>query len=287
MQVFVIGCKGYIGWPTVKILKSYDFSVMAVSSHPDPGMLHLDLSLPDKFSYNHIKVGDVILMTAALSSPDVCREQTDLANAINVVGTGYFIERCLELGARVLFFSSDTVYGPGETERTEAAICYPAGEYAFMKREVETRFADHPAIKVLRLSYVFSSGDKFTSYLTACARARKEAEIFHPMFRRAVYLGDLLELLKLICTAWDKITDKVINVCGPELLSRVDMAHLYREVVAPALQFNIVQPPPEFFVARPQVINMSDLAFRRVLGRLPRNIRDAMHLEFNHQEGFS
>lgn len=282
--MFVIGCKGYIGRSAVVALQMSDLSVTAVSSHPDPGMLHLDLSVPEDFPYTHIKVGDVVLITAAVSSPDMCRDRHDLAYAINVVGTIRFVERCLKQGARVVFFSSDTVYGPGDMERDETAVCHPAGEYACMKREVESHFADHSAFKVLRLSYVFSREDKFTAYLTACARDHKVAEIFHPMLRRAVYLGDLLDLLKLICMNWENVIDVVINVCGPELLSRVNMANLYREIVSPDLQFKVVEPPPEFFIARPRVINMSDLIFKRVLCRTPKSLHDAMCIDFNKQD---
>jgi dTDP-4-dehydrorhamnose reductase len=272
MNVFVVGNKGYIG--------ANNLIVRGVSSHPDPDMLHLDLSQPENFMYSQIGMGDVVLVTAAISSPDVCRDRQAFANMINVIGTGYFIERCLERDAKVVFFSSDTVYGPCKMERDERAVCYPAGEYAHMKREIESRFMDHPAFKTLRLSYVFSHEDKFTSYLTMCEDAHKVAEIFHPMLRRIIYLGDLLDLLKLICTSWDKVTDKVINVCGPELLSRIDIANFYRECVSPDLQYDIVEPPPDFFIARPEVINISNLALQRILGRSPRYIRDAMKIEF-------
>lgn len=280
MQVFVIGCNGYIGKSAVEAFRANNINVKAVSSHPTFDMLYLDLSMPNNFTYEQIKAGDAVLVTAAISSPDVCRNRHEFANEINVIGTGCFVERCLKQDAMVVFLSSDTVYGPGDMERDEAAICHPVGEYAFMKREVECRFADHPAFKILRLSYVFSRQDKFTGYLTACARDHKVAEIFHPMLRRAVYLDDFLDLLKLLCTFWSEIPDRVINVCGPELLSRVDMANIYRDVVSPNLQIKVIEPPLDFFVARPQVINMSDIVFKRILGRSSRNLHEAMIQEF-------
>lgn len=284
MQVFIVGSQGYIGRASAISLKAAGFKVRPVSSSFDREIIHLNLLRSEKFPYNTINAEDVVLVTAAVSSPDICLNQYDMAKAVNVVGTGYFVERCLDRGARVLFFSSDTVYGPGEVERSETAHCHPSGGYAVMKREVEARFEPHPAFKILRLSYVFSREDKFTAYLMACSRECKVAEIFHPLSRRSVYLVDLLDLLEIICRSWEKVTDRIINVCGPELLSRVDMTNLFREVVSPSLHFKVVKPPPDFFVARPSIINMSDRNFTRVLGRLPRTIRDAFHAEFDVKE---
>ncbi|MRR54800.1 MAG: NAD-dependent epimerase/dehydratase family protein [Deltaproteobacteria bacterium] len=287
MQVFVIGSKGYLGAAAVARLAAAGIAVRAVSSRPNAGMLQLDLVRAAEFAYDEVGSGDLVLMTAANSSPDFCRTQPELARDINVEGTGFFIERCLERGARVVFFSSDTVYGPGEDERSEDAICHPAGEYAAMKREVESRFAQHDAFKVLRLSYVFSRHDKFTSYLVACARDGREAELFHPMLRRCVYLGDLLDLLQLFCRPGQQVPDSIVNVCGPELLSRVDLAELFQTRVSAVLRYRIIDPPLGFFEARPQVINMSDATFSRLLGRRPTSISGAMQAEFINQEGIS
>lgn len=287
MKVIVIGSNGYIARNAINMLKALGVSVMATSSQPMLGETHLDFLEPAQFDYNSIIYGDLVLVAAAISSPDVCKSNYEFANQINVVGTGSFIDCCLQKGARLVYFSSDTVYGPGEKERKETDDCTPTGDYAIMKRAIESRFYNHPAFKVLRLSYVFSSQDKFTAYLTSCVRENKIAEIFHPMFRRAVYLTDLLELIKLLCSSWDNISDKVINVCGPELLSRVDMAKLYYETVSPMLNFEMIEPSPDFFIARPQIINLSDRIFSRILGHSPTRLRNAMISEFKEQEGLS
>ncbi len=58
---------------------------------------------------------------------------------MNVTGTSNFIQSVIDRGARVVFFSRDTVYGEREDAFDESAVCNPAGEYAEMKREVEQR----------------------------------------------------------------------------------------------------------------------------------------------------
>ncbi|WP_434517227.1 NAD-dependent epimerase/dehydratase family protein (plasmid) [Dechloromonas sp. ARDL1] len=100
----------------------------------------LRLDAPADFDYGNVRSGDVALLTAAISAPDICAREHDRAWAVNVTGTSSFIQSVIDRGARVLFFSSDTVYGEREDSFDESAACNPTGEYAEMKREVEQRF---------------------------------------------------------------------------------------------------------------------------------------------------
>ena len=99
---------------------------------------------------------------ASISAPDICAREHERAWSVNVTGTSEFISRTIERGGRVIFFSSDTVYGECEDPFDESALCKPAGEYAEMKHKVERRFIENPSFKSIRLSYVFSREDKFT-----------------------------------------------------------------------------------------------------------------------------
>ena len=283
MSVFIVGSRGYIAQHASRRLRDDGLNVIELSSRPQGDQIEFNLLAPHAFDYSRIQAGDLVLFAAGVSSPDVCHNQPDEARAINVTGTGLAIESALGRGSRVVFFSSDTVYGYAEDERRENAAVNPAGAYADMKCEVEARFAGVPDVKALRLSYVFSRADKFTTYLRMCAQERRSAEIFHPIWRRAIYLNDLLDLLRLVCTSWDHAPAGIINVCGPELLSRVDIANLYRDTVAPSLRINVVQPPPGFFQARPRGVNMSSRLFERVLGRSPKSLREAMRIEFGKE----
>jgi nucleoside-diphosphate-sugar epimerase len=119
-------------------------------------LLPLRLEYADQFDYRLISAGDIILLTAAISEPDVYAREPDRARAVNVLGTSTFIERAIVRGARVVFFSTDVVYGEAPIEIDESASCNPVGAYAASKVEVEARFFGNPAFKSLRLSYVFS-----------------------------------------------------------------------------------------------------------------------------------
>ena len=253
---------------------------MGTSSSGKGGLYALDLRLPSHFDYGLVEPGDVVLLTAAISSPDICSCERDRAWAVNVAGTSIFIQNVIDRGGRVVFFSSDTVYGEREDEFDEAAVCNPAGEYAEMKREVEQRFSGSASFKAIRLSYVFSREDKFSRYLTECAERNEEADLFHPFFRAIVHRDDVVEGALALAARWDDVPEQVINFGGPQVLSRIEFAECLRETHLHDLRFKVTEPGADFFKNRPRVIAMTSPVFCRLLGRPPRSLREAARLEF-------
>ena len=277
--LFIIGASGYIGGA---LFASANKTVTAVgtSSSGGAGFLSLRLDAPSDFDYSNIQPADVVLLTAAISSPDICAREHDRAWAVNVTGTSSFIQSVIERGARVVFFSSDTVYGEREDAFDEKVSCNPAGEYAAMKREVEQRFSDNASFKAIRLSYVFSRDDKFSRYLTGCAERKEDANLFHPFFRAIVHRDDVVEGALALAARWDDMPEQIINFGGPQVLSRVEFAESLQESHLHDLHFKVTEPGAEFFKNRPRVIRMASPVFSRLLGRPPRSLREAARLEF-------
>ena len=280
MSMIVVGASGYIGKRIMARLAG-DPQVWATSTAPRPGAVVLNLGRPEDFDYSLIRENDLVVLAAAISSPDVCANQREFAYSVNVTGTGRFIERCLERRARVLFFSSDTVYGAAEQRIDESAPMNPAGDYARMKAEVERSFLGHARFKSFRLSYVFSREDKYTGYLAECARTGRKAEVFHPFNRRVVHREDVVEAVIRMRERWPGIESPVVNLGGPELLSRRDLAALLKETALPDLEYAVIEPAEDFFLNRPKTINMDSAFLPAVLGRPPRTIRQAAQIEFS------
>lgn len=277
--MFIVGARGYIG-SVLFASANKAGSTIGTSSLGGNGLLPLRLDAPAEFDYGKVCPGDVVLLTAAISAPDICAREHDRAWAVNVTGTSSFIQSVIDRGARVVFFSSDTVYGECEDEFDETAACNPAGEYAEMKREVEQRFAGNGSFKAIRLSYVFSREDKFSRYLAGCAERNEEADLFHPFFRAIVHRDDVVEGALALAKHWDEVPEQVINFGGPQVLSRVDFAECLREVHLHDLRFKVTAPDAKFFKNRPRIIAMTSPVLVRLLGRPLRTLREATRLEF-------
>jgi len=279
MKIFVVGSHGYVGRELLKSLRTRNVTVVSVSSRPTLGEYYLDLTQTGSFPYADIEQGDVILMTAAVSSPDTCRDRHEYATVVNVTGASDFIERSIERGARIVFFSSDTVYGELTTPFDESAGCSPAGDYAQMKFEVEQRFAANSSFKTIRLSYVFSCEDKFTQYLLGCVQRGEEAELFHPFFRSIIHRGDVVDGALALAQRWDEFPQQIINFGGPNVLSRIDFIENLKQTCFPGLEYRVIEPDDGFFISRPRIIAMKSQVLPKLLGRPCRTLKEAALIE--------
>ena len=279
MRLFVVGANGYIGDRLLGVARRV-LPVAGSSSRGSDELLRLDLNKVNDFDYALLHRGDVICMTAAISAPEVCSREHARAWVVNVTGTSAFIARALDRGARVVFFSSDTVYGEAAQLIDERAPVSPVGEYAAMKAEVERTFSGESEFKSIRLSYVFSSEDKFTRYLRGCAERREIAEVFDPFCRSVVHREDVVAGVISLAMRWDEIPAPVLNFGGPANISRVAFAELVKRIELPTLEIKTVAPGPEFFVSRPRVINLGSPLLSQLLGRPLTSLADAIAIEF-------
>lgn len=277
--IYVVGASGYIG-ATLLSKARKEMSAIGTTSIGKNELLPLRLDAPSEFDYGIIRPGDAVMLTAAISTPDICARDHNRAWAVNVTGTSSFIQRVIDCGARVVFFSSDTVYGERKDAFDDTARANPAGEYAKMKNEVERRFTGNASFKAIRLSYAFSRDDKFSRYLAGCSERNEEADIFHPFCRAIVHREDVVEGALTLAKQWDEVPEQVINFGGPQLLSRIDFAQSLRQLHFHNLRFKVTQPSNEFFRNRPRVIAMTSLVFHRLLGRSPSSLFAAARLEF-------
>lgn len=279
MKIIVVGASGYIGEQLYNAAKISGVTYGTTSTSEKFG-LRLRLDQTDDFDYSVIHCSDLVFVAAALSSPDICSKEYDRAWAVNVTGTSAFISRAISRGARVIFFSSDTVYGERINEFDESTNCNPAGDYAIMKHEVEKRFLGNPSFKTIRLSYVFSREDKFTKYLCGCAERGEEAEIFHPFYRAVVHRDDVVKGALSLAMCWGEFPQSVINFGGPNVISRIEFAQAMKETVLPKLHFRKIEPQKEFFINRPSIIKMKSPLLESLLGRPACSLRQAAQLEF-------
>ena len=280
MNLLVVGAQGYIG-ATIFRHAQQIASTRGTSTSGLTPMLCLNLGKPEKYDYDIIHPGDVVFLTAAISSPDICSHEYDRAWAVNVTGTSIFIENVIIKRGRVIFFSSDTVYGEKDEPFDESAICNPAGEYAEMKHAVEKRFLGHPLFKSIRLSYVFSCEDKFTRYLSTCAERNEVAEIFHPFYRSVIYRDDVVHGVIMLSQSWDEFPQPVINFGGPVVLARTDFAQILSARALPKLRFRITEPESQFFKSRPRIIRMMSPVLPLLLGRPAHSLDESTTIEFN------
>ena len=251
----VVGATGFIGSAIAGRLAPDGHDVVCAGRGCE---VTCDLGLDDPMPDFEFAPLDYVVLAAAVSSPDRCERERSDCWRVNVEGTSALISRALEGGARVLFLSSDAVYpSDPRVAYDEESPADPKTEYGRMKAEVERRFAGEERFATIRLSYVVSKNDKYVSYLLGCAREGRVAEVFHPFYRSCTTLSDVLEVVSRLARVWSVPDAGVINVCGPELVSRVRIADELIYSCGVPLHYEIASPPDGFFASRPEITRMT------------------------------
>ena len=265
MKTALVGSSGYIaGYILKRFIEEPEIESVLKIGRNDNADVYLDLSEAEKFNYNILNDIDYILFTAAISGPDQCANEYDACWRINVTGTVYFISEAIKHNCRVLFFSSDAVFGdtPCVIYDEESATSAQT-PYGKMKKAVEDEFRGNIYFKAIRLSYVASAKDRFITYCLNCIRNNETADIFHPFYRNVITVSDVVDIVTYFVFNWHEYEPTFLNVAGKELVSRVRMADELNRFFGGKLRYTISMPGKDFFENRPQVTQMKSLYMQK------------------------
>lgn len=265
MKVAIVGSSGYIAGFIIERLKKENIteSILKIDQ-TDTADVYLNLSKAEKFDYSILDDIDFVIFTAAISGPDKCAQEYESCWKINVLGTGIFIEKAMEKNCRVLFFSSDAVFGDiqGEiyTEGSETKAHTPYGK---MKKAIEDKFKGNKLFKAIRLSYVVSAKDRFVSYCLDCISKNEVADIFHPFYRNCISVSDVVDVVIWFINNWNKYEYFVLNVAGKELVSRLRIVDEINRIMRGRLKYTVSHPGSDFYKNRPATTQMVSLFIKK------------------------
>ena len=261
MNVAIVGSSGYIaGFLLKRFASDTEINNVLKIDQNDGADIKLNLEHPEQFDYSALDEIDTVVFTAAISGPDKCAREFDFCWNINVTGTSYFISEAIKKKCKVLFFSSDAVFGdiPGAlyNEKSSTNAQTPYGR---MKKTIEDVFKENPKFKCIRLSYVASAHDRFIRYCLNCIKNNEIADIFHPFYRNVVVVSDVIEVVDWLINHWSEYPYFVLDVAGKELVSRIRMADEINRICNNRLKYTISHPDGDFYNNRPAITQMTSL----------------------------
>ena len=238
-RVLVVGANGFLGGK----LTTADYKMIEFVPMP-----RNDWRLPDLDS--RIKT---IIFLRSMSSPSYVETHPTESQLLNVEQTSEYLGRCLKSGLRIIFTSSDVVYGhTGNFIVNELTPPNPHGLYASQKASIEKHFLNSENFISLRLSLITGTGSKLREILS------KESSplISDSFIRSPVNAKHVVDLIQIISGEQDWSPDhKVINVGGREHISIFDLARIESKVYN--LNTPIKTPPTDLDLkSRPQTVRM-------------------------------
>lgn len=193
MKVLVTGANGQLGYDVCRELKRRQIPFEGATSK------EFDLiSRSDTRSYVMNCVPDVVIHCAAYTAVDKAEDEAELCRAVNTEGTRILAECCRDLGAKMLYISTDYVFsGEGNQPYEINDKTGPLNVYGGAKLAGETAIKEIlEAYFIVRTSWVFGkNGKNFVKTMLQLAESKTELNVVCDQVGSPTYTADLAPLL--------------------------------------------------------------------------------------------
>lgn len=229
---------------------------------------------------------DLCIHCAAITSPDVCEDQPDLAWRVNAEAPGLIAAECQRRGAALIHLSTDYVFGgEGSTPLTESDPTAPVSLYGQTKLAAETAVLQAcPTALVARVSWLFGGGQAcFPEQMLAHARAGRVVEAIGDKWSVPTCMDDIAVWLEQLWPQMPAIHGR-LHLCNSGLATwqtfaqaTLDIAHETGQLAQPIrVQGNQLDAFTGFRARRPRYTPMANQRLTSLLGETPRHWQDAL-----------
>ena len=193
MRVLVTGVSGQLGYDVARVLAQRGIEYRGTSSK--------ELDITDRAVVEHLMQSyrpDAVIHCAAYTKVDLAEDEPERCWAVNADGTRNLAAACREIGAKMLYISTDYVFpGTGEQFRRTDDPVSPVNTYGRSKLAgelavqslLETYF-------IVRISWVFGkNGNNFVKTMLRLAETRTELTVVCDQIGSPTYTADLAPLL--------------------------------------------------------------------------------------------
>lgn len=193
MRYLVTGVKGQLGYDIVKELKRRN----------ETEILALDVSEMDITNRKQVfdvvteYKPDVIFHCAAWTAVDKAEDEKELCEKVNVVGTKNMTDASLEVGAKIIYMSTDYVFdGKKEGIYEPDDQVNPQSVYGDTKYRGEEEVRRNPKHFITRISWVFGiNGKNFIRTMLNLSEKLDSLNVVDDQIGSPTYTVDLAKLL--------------------------------------------------------------------------------------------
>jgi dTDP-4-dehydrorhamnose reductase len=245
-KVLVIGGTGLVGNALVRAWTARGADVVAATYHSHASGSFLQLDMQDEARVRELLGRHrpaVVAVPAANPFVDYCERHPEQTRQVNVDGTLNVARACRDLGARMIFYSSDYVYDGAKGVYTEEDAPCPINEYGRQKAETERGvLAADPRNLVLRTSAAYGwqwEPKNFALQIRAKLSAGQPLTVADDIRYNPTYVENLAEITtELVETG----SAGIYHVVGAEEIVRFDFA--VRVARAFGLDERLLKPAP-------------------------------------------
>jgi len=237
-KVLIVGASGFLGWNLAKTLRGAYEVAGTFDRNPVElrGCRMEKLDLGSKSNAASLVRGlcpDVVLNAAAIIDVDLCERERERAALINAEGSRIVAELAAEIGARVIYFSTDMVFDGQKGMYSEEEAPRPLNWYGETKLAGETwARACCPRAVIARLALMYGAGSRahgsFLQWMLRRLEKGEGVDLFTDQLRTPTFVGD-------VCLAVSKIIEHpelagVYHLAGPERMNRYEFGERVADI---------------------------------------------------------
>ena len=192
-MILITGILGQLGYDLAKELKKRGKEFIA------PSLEELELTTEaGAKDFILAKKPDIVIHCAAYTAVDKAESEQELALTVNGFGTRWVAEACRDVGAKMIYISTDYVFGgdghtPYEVDDEKKPVNI-YGRSKLLGEDAVTAIVEKHFI--VRTSWVFGiNGNNFIKTMLRLAETRKKINVVNDQFGSPTYTVDLAKLL--------------------------------------------------------------------------------------------
>lgn len=294
MRVLITGANGFLGFYLTRLLLEKGYEVVATGKGP----CRLPFAGQDRFAYHELdftrlsEVANVfnryaihvIVHCGAISKPDECEKDKDLAYHTNVTATSYLLEQAIVHQSFFIFLSTDFIFSGEKGMYVEDDQPGPVNYYGQTKLDSEAEVKKFPfPWAIVRTVLVYGPAMTGRGNILTVVKEKLEKKetynVFDDQVRTPTYVEDLATGIASII---EKKAEGVFHISGEEVFTPYEMScaaadwlgldkTLIKKVTAP----EFVQP-----AKRPAKTGFNISKAKEELGFQPRSFREGLSLTF-------
>lgn len=246
-KILVIGGSGLVGSTFLRYgLGNYDLhATINVNKIEFNSILSTKMNLVEERStivdlINTFKP-EVTIHTAAHPSVDLCESRKDLADTLHVDVTRDIAGVCKEIGSKLLYLSTDWVFG-GELNKkyTESDTPNPINYYGKTRLLAEKIIMDYsPSNVVLRTAVIYGwhKRSRFTNWILQSLMEKKIVDPHVDQYATPTLVDDLVKsMIRII----DRDISGLYHAAGKTCINRYEFARLLARIFG--LDENLIKP---------------------------------------------
>jgi len=224
----------------------------------------------------------VVVHAASIGNVDYCEKHSKEAHEVNVEGTKNVLEGCINVGAKIIFISSNAVYNGKKPPYNEKSTKIPLDVYGKTKQKAEEAVINSgvPYI-IIRLMTMYGWQPKGArvnpaTWVIEQLTNKNPIKVVEDIYNNHLWAGQAADVLWKIIEK--NKNEEIYNVAGSDCISRYELALKVADVFS--LDASLISPVKNSFfkslAPRPKNSCFDTTKIRNKLGIKPFSVAEGL-----------